>query len=68
MRQGILEALLPILAERDLPGCILLPERFTEEEYHQWVKLQNKSSNALNFDEYNKLACPSQNNPVRFTS
>lgn len=36
----------------------------SEEDYRAWVDSAKKMENHLSFDEYEKLALPSQNNPV----
>lgn len=36
----------------------------TDEEFQQWVKSAQQSSQILTFEEYNKIALPSQNDPV----
>jgi cytochrome o ubiquinol oxidase subunit 2 len=36
----------------------------SEKDYQQWVEAAKKSSKALDLEEYNQLAAPSQNNPV----
>lgn len=52
------------LSGKGFSGMHFISRASTKEEYHQWIETAKKSSNALSFDEYNKLAAPSQNNPV----
>jgi len=52
------------LSGEGFAGMHFLAKATTEEEFHQWVHTAQQSSYALNVQEYNKLALPSQNNPV----
>lgn len=44
-------------------GMNFIAKASTEEEYKQWLDKAKQSSKLLNFEEYNKLAAPSSNNP-----
>jgi cytochrome o ubiquinol oxidase subunit II len=52
------------LSGEGFAGMHFITRASSEEEYHQWVKSSKQSSKGLNFEEYNKLAAPSQDNPV----
>lgn len=45
-------------------GMHFIAKASTEDEYKQWVQSVKASSNALGWEEYTKMALPSQNNPV----
>lgn len=45
-------------------GMHFIARATSEEQFQQWLKSAKQSSKVLNFDEYNKLALPSENNPV----
>lgn len=45
-------------------GMHFITRASSEEDYHQWLDAAQQSSNMLSFEEYNKLAAPSKNNPV----
>lgn len=45
-------------------GMNFITRASTEENYHLWVESAKKTANNLNWDEYKKLAAPSQNNAV----
>lgn len=45
-------------------GMHFITKASTEDEYINWVKSVKRSANSLNFEEYQKLAAPSQDNPV----
>jgi cytochrome o ubiquinol oxidase subunit II len=52
------------LSGEGFSGMHFITRASSEEDYRQWLDSAKKSSNALNLDEYNKLAAPSKNNPV----
>jgi len=45
-------------------GMHFIARASTDEDYHQWLSSAKQSSKLLNFEEYEKLAAPSKNNPV----
>lgn len=45
-------------------GMHFITRASTVEDYEQWLESARQSSNILNLEAYNKLAEPSQNNPV----
>jgi cytochrome o ubiquinol oxidase subunit 2 len=45
-------------------GMTFTTRSSSEEDYHQWLESAKKSAKILNFEEYKKLAAPSQNHPV----
>jgi cytochrome o ubiquinol oxidase subunit 2 len=45
-------------------GMHFIARASSEKEYHQWIALAQKSAGVLNWEEYKKLAAPSQNIPV----
>lgn len=45
-------------------GMHFIAKATSEENYLRWLESAKQSSNILNFEEYNKLAKPSQNNPI----
>lgn len=45
-------------------GMHFLAKATTDEDFKSWVEKQKQSQNTLNFENYNKLALPSENNPV----
>src|SRR4029077_4843605 len=52
------------LSGEGFAGMHFITRASTDEDYHQWVEAAKKSSKLLDFAEYEKLAAPSQNNPV----
>lgn len=46
-------------------GMTFITRASTEEDYRQWVNLTKQSSQNLDLKEYDQLAAPSQNNPVK---
>ncbi len=46
-------------------GMHFIARASTEKEYHQWLASAKSSVGVLNWEEYAKLAAPSQNNPVQ---
>lgn len=52
------------LSGEGFAGMHFIARASSEEDFKQWIESIQKSSNSLNFEEYNKLAAPSQNNPV----
>ena len=52
------------LSGEGFAGMHFIARASSEEDYHQWVESAKQSSKLLNFEEYNQLAAPSQNNPV----
>ena len=45
-------------------GMTFIARASTEEDFQQWVKEAQQSSQNLNWESYNQLALPSKNNPV----
>ena len=62
MKRGILEDLQQILVERVLQECILLQEPHQKKIISNGWNLRKNHSNTLEYEEYAKLAAPSQNN------
>ncbi|MBA3722519.1 MAG: ubiquinol oxidase subunit II [Parachlamydiaceae bacterium] len=52
------------LSGEGFSGMHFITRASSEEEYSQWLKTSKQASKILDFDQYNKLADPSQNNPV----
>lgn len=52
------------LSGEGFAGMRFVAKASSLEEYHQWLETAKKASGNLNFEEYKKLAAPSQNNPV----
>lgn len=52
------------LSGEGFAGMHFIARASSEEEYLKWTESAKQSSNILNFESYNKLAAPSQNNPV----
>lgn len=52
------------LSGEGFAGMIFITRASSEEDYHRWVESAKQSSKALDLKEYDKLAAPSQNNPV----
>lgn len=52
------------LSGEGFAGMHFVAKASSEEEYAKWLETAKKSANLLNLAEYNKLAAPSQNNPV----
>jgi cytochrome o ubiquinol oxidase subunit II len=46
-------------------GMHFIAKASTDEEYQKWVESTKKSRSSLNWPEYEKLAAPSQDNPVQ---
>ena len=45
-------------------GMHFITRASSEEDYSHWINSAKASAKALDFKEYEKLAAPSQNNPV----
>jgi cytochrome o ubiquinol oxidase subunit II len=52
------------LSGEGFAGMHFIARATPEEDYHQWLESAKQSSNFLDFEEYNKLAAPSKDNPV----
>ncbi len=52
------------LSGEGFAGMTFITRASTDEDYHRWVESAKQSSKALDLKEYDKLAAPSQNNPV----
>lgn len=52
------------LSGEGFAGMHFITRASSEEEYHQWLESAKQSSNGLSFEEYEKLAAPSKDNPV----
>lgn len=52
------------LSGEGFAGMHFIARASTEENYQQWLESAKQSSNILNLPEYNKLAEPSENQPV----
>jgi cytochrome o ubiquinol oxidase subunit II len=52
------------LSGEGFSGMTFVTRASLEEDYHKWIETVKKSSKSLNFKEYEKLAAPSENNPV----
>src|SRR5262249_39517433 len=52
------------LSGEGFAGMHFITRASTEEDYEQWVAKAKQSSKSLNFEDYGKLAAPSQNTPV----
>lgn len=52
------------LSGEGFSGMHFIARASSEEDYHEWIQSVKQSPKALGRDEYNKLATPSQNNPV----
>jgi len=51
------------LSGEGFAGMHFIARASSEDEYHQWLESAKQSPKILNFEEYSKLAAPSQNNP-----
>ena len=56
------------LSGEGFAGMHFITRASSEEDYHQWVESAKQSSKTLDLEEYDKLAAPSQNNPVEILS
>lgn len=52
------------LSGEGFAGMHFISRASSEEDYQHWVEAAKKSSLVLDLSEYQKLAAPSQNNPV----
>lgn len=51
------------LSGEGFAGMHFIARASTDEDYKKWVASAQKSDGLLNFDHYNQVAAPSQNNP-----
>lgn len=52
------------LSGEGFSGMHFITRSSSEEDYQQWIESAKKSEKTLSFEEYEKLAAPSQDNPV----
>lgn len=56
------------LSGEGFAGMHFIARASSEEEYKSWLQKAKESQMSLNFDNYEQLAAPSQNNPVEIFS
>jgi len=56
------------LSGKGFAGMHFTAKASSEEDFHRWVASSTQSSNVLTIDEYERLAKPSENNPVEIFS